>query len=261
MNGPCRTGMAAALALVLCCVGPWPASAADRPAVIVDLSVLDSLDAADGPGWVPPLPGRRPSPPILPARRIGAEPAEAPLPPPASTVVPATRLAPAAPLPPIVRTAPVLWQRPIPVTASALLLQQVGARSTAPTPSSSENLVDAAVEFVDRADLISAVPIDNGVRLLFVDDRTALGETGERLLDTLAARMEARTDLRLSVLAYAGGTPDTASRSRLLSLQRGLAVRNYLFDRGVRGSRIDIRALGNTFADGPAERVDLLLTE
>ncbi len=46
---------------------------------------------------------------------------------------------------------------------------------------------------------------------------------------------------------------------RLLSLERGLAVRNYLFDRGVRGSRIDVRAMGNTAADGPPERVDLLL--
>lgn len=261
MNRPCRTGMAAALVLVLGCIAPWSAAAVDRPAVVVDLSVLDALDAPDvggSPGWVPPLPGHRPAPPVLRTRRILAEPAETPAPPP----VP--KSAPAAPRSAIVWTAPVLWQRPIPVTASAYLVQQIGARPTAPIPAAPAapgKLVGTNVDVEATADIVSALPNGDGFRMLFVDDRTALSKTGERLLDTLAARMEARTDLRLSVLAYAGGTPDTASRSRVLSLERGLAVRNYLFDRGVRGSRIDVRALGNTFVDGPAERVDLLLTD
>ena len=73
--------------------------------------------------------------------------------------------------------------------------------------------------------------------------------------------MGERPDLRLRVLAYAGGSPETATRSRLLSLERALAVQDYLSDRGVRGSRIDLRAMGNTYVDGPPERVDLLLTD
>ena len=109
------------------------------------------------------------------------------------------------------------------------------------------------------ADTASALPNGDGFRILFTDDRTALTATGEQLLDSLAERMFDHSDLRLSVQAYAGGSPATASRARLLSLERGLAVRNYLFDRGVRGSRIDVRALGNTSVDGPPERVDLLL--
>ena len=157
-------------------------------------------------------------------------------------------------------TDPVLWQRPIPVTASVVLAQQVGARATAPAPSLSEKVVGANTDIEATADTISPLPNGDGFRMLFASDRTALSETGERLLDTLAERMALQTDLRLSVQAYAGGTPDTAANARLLSLERGLAVRNYLFDRGVRGSRIDVRAMGNTAADGPPERVDLLLT-
>ena len=254
-------GLAAALASLVLAFAPG-ADAADRPAVFVDLSVLDALDGPTGPGWVPPLPGHRPPAPPIRPRRVLASPAAAPE--PASEATPAARptgagrLAPAIPVPGV-STQPVLWQRPIPVTAGADLLQQVGARSTAPTPTPSEKLVGANVDVEATADTISALPNGDGFRILFSDDRTALSETGERLLDTLAERMSDQTELRLSVQAYAGGSPETAARARLLSLERALAVRNYLFHRGVRGSRIDVRALGNTSIEGPPERVDLLL--
>ena len=158
-----------------------------------------------------------------------------------------------------VRTAPEYWGRPIPVTASTSLFQQVGVRSTAPTPSASEKLIGANVDIEATADIVSALPDGDGFRMVFVNDVTALSDTGKRLLDTLAERMGERSDLRLSVKAYAGGSPETVQRPRLLSLERALAVRNYLSDRGVRGSRIDLLALGNSYADGPPERVDLLL--
>lgn len=250
MSRPCRIGMAAAILLALGWIAPWSARAADRPAVVVDLGALDALDTPAGPGWVPPIPGRRPAPPIRPASPVLAEPVEAP----------ASISAPPRPQP-VVQTAPVQWRRPIPVTAGAYHAQQVGALANPPTPPAGGKLGGAVDELAAPANLVLALPNGDGFRLLFVDDGTALSETGELLLDTLAARMDVRADLRLNVLAYAGGTPETASRSRLLSLERGLAVRNYLFEQGVRGSRIDVRALGNTFADGPAERVDLLLTD
>ncbi len=261
MGRSSRTALVAALTAFVLALAPC-AHAADRPAVFVDLSVLDALDGPTGPGWVPPLPGHRPPAPPIRPRRVLAAPTAAPAPAaepaPAARPTGSGRLAPVVPIPEV-STAPVLWQRPIPVTAGAELLRQVGARSTAPSPTPSEKLVGANVDVEATADTISALPNGDGFRILFSDDRTALSETGERLLDTLAERMSEHSDLRLSVQAYAGGTPDTASRARLLSLQRALAVRNYLFDRGVRGSRIDVRALGNTSIEGPPERVDLLL--
>ena len=237
--------------------GTW-AQAAEPPAITVDLSVLDALDRPTGPGWTPPLPNRRPlAPPILP-RRVLATPTTAPEPAPAPRPSEPVRLTPVDAIPEVT-TAPVLWQRPIPVTAGANLLQQVGARSTAPTATTSEKLIGANVDVEATADTISALPNGDGFRILFSGDRTALSETSEHLLNTLAERMTTHDELRLSVQAYAGGSPDTASRARLLSLERALAVRNYLFDRGVRGSRIDVRALGNASVEGPPERVDLLL--
>ena len=253
--------MAAVIAAALAGLAPW-AVAADGPAVIVDLDALDALTSSDapaGPGWSPPLPLRRPATPPRQQIEILAEPIRAPEPTPARRPGSPIRLVPVVSAP-VMTTDPVLWQRPIPVTASVVLAQQVGARATAPTPSLSEKVVGANTDIEATADTISALPNGDGFRMLFGNDRTALSETGERLLDTLAERMELQTDLRLSVQAYAGGTPDTAANARLLSLERGLAVRNYLFDRGVRRSRIDVRAMGNTAADGPPERVDLLLT-
>ncbi len=158
-------------------------------------------------------------------------------------------------------TDPAFGQRPMPVTASASLFHQAGARSTAPPQSTSDKLIGVNIDVEATADIISALPNGDGFRMVFIGDHTALSDTGEQLLDILVDRMGAQTDLRLSVMAYAGGTPETAARSRLLSLERALAVRNYLSDRGVRGSRIDLRAMGNTYVDGPPERVDLLLTE
>lgn len=151
------------------------------------------------------------------------------------------------------------------MTASVFQVQQIGARSAAPAPpastAASDKLIGANVDVEATADMISALPIGDGFRMVFPGDRTALSETAERLLDIVVDRMGTHADLRLRVLAYAGGSPETAPRSRLLSLERALAVRNYLSDRGVRGSRIDLRAMGNTYVDGPPERVDLLLTQ
>lgn len=275
-----RALMAVALVCVVAGLAPWSASAQDRPAIEVDLSVLDALSSqggSDRPSWRPPIPRRRPTPPIQRQRPILAEPESPPgqVADPLSVSTQSARLVPAAlPTPPrtasqrvsqaiprtvSVSTAPVNWRRPIPVTANASLIQQVGARSTGPVPSVSDKLIGANVDVEATADIITALPNGDGFRMLFVNDHTALSATGERLLDTLAERMDKQADLRLSVLAYAGGSPETATRSRLLSLERALAVRNYLSERGVRGSRMDLRALGNTYVDGPPERVDLLL--
>ena len=46
-----------------------------------------------------------------------------------------------------------------------------------------------------------------------------------------------------------------------LSLSRALAVRAFLIDRGVRSTRMDVRALGNKFEKGPGDRVDLIFAK
>jgi outer membrane protein OmpA-like peptidoglycan-associated protein len=60
------------------------------------------------------------------------------------------------------------------------------------------------------------------------------------------------------VLAYAAGDEDQSSHARGVSLARALAVRDYLSDQGIGMDRLDIRALGNTAQEEPADRVDLI---
>ena len=67
------------------------------------------------------------------------------------------------------------------------------------------------------------------------------------------------TERRVQLNAYAGGTAETVSVARRLSLSRALAVRSFLIDAGVRSTRIDVRALGIAEDTGPAERVDVVL--
>jgi outer membrane protein OmpA-like peptidoglycan-associated protein len=77
-------------------------------------------------------------------------------------------------------------------------------------------------------------------------------------LDQIAEKMLGDEALRLQLMAYATGTEDTASKARRISLSRALAVRAYLISKGIRSSRMDVRALGNNVEGEPADRVDLV---
>ena len=98
-------------------------------------------------------------------------------------------------------------------------------------------------------------------RLIFSVGAAALDREARAQLDEIAAGLATDGLLRLQLLAYAGGSARSAGQSRRLSLSRALSVRSYLIDKGVRSTRIDVRALGNRFQDGPADRVDLLVTK
>lgn len=67
------------------------------------------------------------------------------------------------------------------------------------------------------------------------------------------------SDGRLQLKAYAGGTGETLSSARRLSLSRALSVRSFLIEQGIRSTRIDVRALGRAEDSGPPERVDIVL--
>ena len=63
----------------------------------------------------------------------------------------------------------------------------------------------------------------------------------------------------MQLQAYAGEPNLSASRARRLSLSRALSARSYLIKRGIRSTRIDVRALGNKTSTGEPNRVDLKL--
>ena len=98
-------------------------------------------------------------------------------------------------------------------------------------------------------------------RILFTGGSDKLPEKAKKTLRRIAGELSTGDELRVQLLAYAQGTPETASQARRLSLLRALAVRSYLIERGVRSTRMDVRALGNKVEGGPADRVEVVLVQ
>lgn len=211
---------------------------------------------------VPPSPSLGGTPQVAPAGRaappppglaVGVPPdiAAAPIPPPPSE------------LPQAEAPAGVQFDTPVPPAApgeprritSMPDLPEARGGSAAPRPS-------PEVAATPPAPPGPPVEVPDGTefRVVYTDTAAdALSEQDTALLDGVAARLRRDEVIRLQVTAYASGTPETEREARRLSLDRALAVRSYLIGQGVRGTRIDVRALGTHAPAGPADRVDLHL--
>lgn len=99
------------------------------------------------------------------------------------------------------------------------------------------------------------------IQLDFQAGSAKLSDSARAALDDLVARLKAQSDQRIQLKAYAQGGDDGGSRARRLSLSRALAVRSYLIDQGIRSTRMDVRALGDTAKAGPPDRVDIIPAE
>lgn len=97
----------------------------------------------------------------------------------------------------------------------------------------------------------------NPLRLAFQTGSAELSGEARARLAQLAEDMKEDPRRRIQLLAYAEANEDQASHARRLSLSRALSVRAFLIDEGIRSTRIDVRALGNTFEEGPPDRVDI----
>ncbi|WP_207476769.1 OmpA family protein [Arenibaculum pallidiluteum] len=104
-----------------------------------------------------------------------------------------------------------------------------------------------------------AIPPGREFRLLFQGGSEALEPADHELLTGLAARLAAEPDARLRLTAYAGAARPEDRDARRLSLSRAVAVRDYLMSQGIRGTRIDVRAMGARTEGGPPDRVDLVV--
>jgi outer membrane protein OmpA-like peptidoglycan-associated protein len=98
------------------------------------------------------------------------------------------------------------------------------------------------------------------VRLGFKSGQAKLAAPVVQQLDGVIRQLAKETSLRLQLLAYADGAATSGSQARRLSLSRALAVRSYLIEKGIRSTRIDVRALGSQVKGSPADRVDLIIT-
>ncbi|NQV46501.1 MAG: OmpA family protein [Rhodospirillaceae bacterium] len=103
--------------------------------------------------------------------------------------------------------------------------------------------------------------VGNVLRITFAADATKLPAANKDELTALAKKMSGENNLRLQLMAYAGGEGVSASMARRMSLSRALSIRSFLIENGVRSTRIDVRALGNKTSEEPLNRVDLNVAE
>ena len=95
------------------------------------------------------------------------------------------------------------------------------------------------------------------VTLPFPTGSASLSDPIRDRLDALADSLVGN-DKRVQLLAFAKAEgADAPYVARRLSLERALAVRTYLVGKGIRGTRIDVRALGAN-GPGPVDRVDVV---
>jgi len=73
--------------------------------------------------------------------------------------------------------------------------------------------------------------------------------------------MNSSLEMRVQIRAYAGDNNIGQSGARRMALSRGLIVRAYLTDKGIKPTRLDIRALGSKTKKTPLDRVDIVFVK
>lgn len=99
------------------------------------------------------------------------------------------------------------------------------------------------------------------LRLPYPVAATDLSASAQSELEALAVEVGGNDRIRLRLSAYANAGAGSAARARRTSLARALAVRGFLIERGIKASRIDLRALGNMDGAAGADRVDVVLSD
>lgn len=153
---------------------------------------------------------------------------------------------------------PVELPKPAPVVAAApqpLLSPVPPAVSMPPQP-----VVPPQVAALPSSEPPAMSGGSDTISLAFDAEDAKVSDRARNDLVTLVKRMQKDEDLNLQLLAYASGDEASASKARRLSLSRALEVRKYLMDKGIRSTRIEVRALGNKLdGRGSPDRVDAVL--
>ena len=104
-----------------------------------------------------------------------------------------------------------------------------------------------------------AIERDGGLTITFAPGSSDLPDNAVGALDRLAERLKSDPNMRIQLVGFARTQVESPSQARRLSLFRALSVRTHLMKKGVRSTRMDVRALGNKEDDGPPDRVDLVV--
>ncbi|MBL9035511.1 MAG: hypothetical protein JNN33_12155 [Rhodospirillaceae bacterium] len=137
--------------------------------------------------------------------------------------------------------------------------EEAPAEAPAETPAE-EATETAAVEAPAEPDNSGpAAPIpQGGIRIVFPTEVNEVPAEANAALDDLAGQMLADESMRIQILCYASGSVETESKARRKSLARCINIRQYLFKKDVRTTRMDVRALGLKSEGQPADRVDIV---
>jgi outer membrane protein OmpA-like peptidoglycan-associated protein len=93
--------------------------------------------------------------------------------------------------------------------------------------------------------------------VLFEPDSADLTADSRLQLERVALAMSENKSMRVQLQAFAAENDDSPNASRRLSLSRALVVRGFLIEQGIVSTRMQVRALGDKFEDGPPDRVDI----
>lgn len=194
----------------------------------------------------------RPSIPERPALTIPPPPLPT-TPTDPTTTAPPTASVPDTALPEVAELPPppdIVTSRPPQPSDSALSPPTVAAASAPGSISASD--VGAT------PDQVVSLEAGTGFRVLFEPTEAAITTDAGRLLEGIATRMIDNPALRLRMRAFAAIQPgQSAGDAQRLSLNRILAIRTLLSNRGVDTRRLDVLALGFRDDGSPPDRVDL----
>lgn len=201
-----------------------------------------------------PLTKPNPAAPTTSPATETAEVPDSPVAPPAPVEENNTAPAPAAPEIAAISDTPAPPAPPAPDTTQPAteMVEPAPAPTVPPAPAE-----EASIPPESSAPAAMSATGGDEYSLGFAADSFELSAAARSQLDSVIATMGQDEDLRIQLQAYAQGDGANASKARRLSLSRALQVRSYLIDRGVRSTRIDVRALGANVPSGPPDRVDI----
>lgn len=219
--------------------------AAPKPPPVPKPRQVEPVDRAD----VPELPVARAEPAPRPQMPMMALTPPAPPPP-----EPAPEAAEVAPVPPPPRVEPPAMPSPAPQQRGrAVDIQHLAALAAQSSPPPAQPSAPPPASAMSSR--------DDKVTLTFADGQNKLADDAKGEIKALASRMVHHPDIKVQLMAYAAGDDASASKARRMSLSRALTVRSFLMEQEISSSRIEVRALGHKAKEGPADRVDIVITQ
>ncbi|TAL39363.1 MAG: OmpA family protein, partial [Alphaproteobacteria bacterium] len=147
---------------------------------------------------------------------------------------------------------PVPTAEPAPQTSASPPAQFEAASAAAPVTAS------PAVTAPPEEMSMPVVPTMADLTLAFPGNSSDLTTETQKKLDSVIRQMKDMGEGRLQVRGFATGEDGSKSSARRIALSRALSVRSYLMDKGIKATRVDVRAMGSETERSPLDRVDLI---